>query len=76
MIADLDRIAGVAHQPADHAEARAMAEAAGLTVIMNRCPKIEFGRLSGEIGWFGVNRRVIDNRKPLGFSQGGSLRRD
>ena len=52
------------------------AEAAGLTVIMNRCPKIEYGRLSGEIGWYGVNRRVIDNRKPLAFSQGGTLGRD
>ncbi len=52
------------------------AEAAGLTVIMNRCPKIEYGRLSGEIGWYGVNRRVIDNRKPFAFSQGGSLRRE
>ena len=40
------------------------AERAGLTVIMNRCPKIEYGRLSGEIGWYGVNRRTIDNRKP------------
>jgi predicted CoA-binding protein len=50
-------------------------EAAGLTVIMNRCPKIEYGRLSGEIGWMGVNRRTIDNRKPYAFSQGGSLRR-
>ena len=50
-------------------------EAVGLTVIMNRCPKIEYGRLSGEIGWMGVNRRTIDNRKPYAFSQGGSLRR-
>src|SRR5690606_363260 len=30
------------------------AEAAGLRVVMNRCPKIEYGRLSGEIGWIGV----------------------
>src|SRR5512146_302921 len=36
-------------------EAKNRAEAAGLTVIMNRCPKIEYGRLSGEIGWYGVN---------------------
>ena len=56
-------------------EARARAEAAGLTVIMNRCPKIEYGRLSGEIGWYGVNRRVIDNRQPAAFSKGGSLAR-
>lgn len=49
------------------------AEAAGLTVIINRCPKIEYGRLSGEIGWMGVNRRTIDNRRPLLFSQGGTL---
>src|SRR5512146_2615350 len=44
-----------------------LAEAAGLKVVMNRCPKIEYGRLSGEIGWVGVNRRVIDNRKPFLF---------
>ena len=56
-------------------EAAQMAREAGLTVIMDRCPKIEYGRLSGEIGWMGVNRRVIDNRKPLLFSKGGSLKR-
>jgi len=56
-------------------EAARLAEAAGLTVIMDRCPKIEHGRFSGEIGWMGVNRRVIDNRKPLLFSKGGSLKR-
>ncbi len=41
------------------------AEAAGLTVIMNRCPKIEYGRLSGEIGWQGVASGVISSRRPL-----------
>jgi uncharacterized protein len=56
-------------------EAAAMARAAGLTVIMDRCPKIEHGRFSGEIGWMGVNRKVIDNRKPLLFGKGGNLRR-
>lgn len=45
--------------------AAAMAEAAGIQVVMNRCPKIEYGRLSGEIGWTGVNSRVISARKPL-----------
>ena len=32
---------------------------------MNRCPKIEYGRLSGEIGWAGVNAGVISSRRPL-----------
>lgn len=46
-----------------HDEAAAKAEAAGLTVIMNRCPKIEYGRLSGEISWTGVNSRTLSSRK-------------
>ncbi|MBK9082711.1 MAG: CoA-binding protein [Rhizobiales bacterium] len=44
--------------------AAARAEAEGLTVIMNRCPKIEYGRMSGEIGWAGVNSRMVSSRKP------------
>jgi uncharacterized protein len=41
------------------------AEAAGLKVVMNRCPKIEYGRLSGEIGWNGVNSGVLSSKKPV-----------
>src|SRR6478672_2088957 len=55
-------------------EAAKMAEDAGLKVVMNRCPKIEYGRLSGEIGWVGVNRGVIDNRKPFLFGKGGTMK--
>ena len=44
-------------------EAAALAEAAGLRVVMNRCPKIEYGRLSGEIGWAGVNSGSISNSR-------------
>ncbi|MGH6814333.1 MAG: CoA-binding protein [Hyphomicrobiaceae bacterium] len=40
------------------------AEAAGLKVVMNRCPKIEYGRLSGEIGWAGVDTGVISSVRP------------
>lgn len=40
------------------------AEAAGLRVVMNRCPKIEYGRLSGEIGWAGVNSGVLTSTRP------------
>src|SRR6516162_192876 len=45
-------------------EAAAAGEAAGLEVIMNRCPKIEFGRLGGELSWSGVNSGIIQNRAP------------
>ena len=45
--------------------AAARAEARGVKVTMNRCPKIEYGRLSGEIGWSGVNSRVVSAKKPI-----------
>ena len=46
-------------------QAAAEAEAAGLQVVMNRCPKIEYGRLSGEIGWSGVNVGILSSKRPL-----------
>ncbi|WP_454657408.1 CoA-binding protein [Bosea beijingensis] len=46
-------------------EAAGRAEAKGVTVIMNRCPKIEYGRLSGEIGWQGINSRILSAKKPV-----------
>src|SRR5258707_1878800 len=45
-------------------DAAALAEEAGIEVIMNRCPKIEFGRLGGELSWSGVNSGIIRNRAP------------
>ena len=46
-------------------EAAALAEANGLKVVMNRCPKIEYGRLSSEIAWMGVNTRTITSKKAV-----------
>jgi len=40
-----------------------LAEDAGLKVVMNRCPKIEYGRLSSEISWMGVNSRTLSSKK-------------
>ena len=40
------------------------AEELGIKVVMNRCPKIEYGRLSGEIGWTGFNTGVISAKRP------------
>ena len=51
-------------------EATQLAEASGLQVVMNRCPKIEFGRLSGEIGWVGVNSRVLSSKRARLHGQG------
>ena len=44
-------------------EAAAKAEAAGVKVVMNRCPKIEYGRLSSEISWIGVNSRTLSSKR-------------
>jgi uncharacterized protein len=43
--------------------AAAKAEAAGIKVVMNRCPKIEYGRLSSEIAWMGVNSRTLSSKR-------------
>lgn len=45
-------------------EAAARAEAAGLRVVADRCVKIEYGRLFGGLGWFGVNTGVISAKRP------------
>ena len=44
-------------------EAAKLAEKAGLQVVMDRCPKIEYARLFGELGWSGINTGVISNRR-------------
>jgi uncharacterized protein len=44
-------------------EAAELAEANGLKVVMNRCPKIEYGRLSAEISWMGVNSRTLSAKR-------------
>lgn len=46
-------------------EACKVAEDAGLTVVMDRCVKIEFARLFGGLGWMGVNTGIISARRPL-----------
>jgi hypothetical protein len=43
--------------------AAAKGEAAGIKVVMNRCPKIEYGRLSSEISWMGVNSRTLSSKR-------------
>jgi predicted CoA-binding protein len=58
-------------------EAAALAEANGMKVVMNRCPKIEYGRLSSEIAWIGVNTRTLSSKKPpIGGLQRMSLNRN
>ena len=53
--------------------AAAKAEAAGIKVVVNRCPKIEWGRLSSEISWMGVNSRTISSKRAPIPTQGMRL---
>jgi hypothetical protein len=45
-------------------EAARKAEAAGLEAVMDRCVKIEHGRLFGGLNWVGVNTRVVSAKRP------------
>jgi len=44
-------------------DAAAKARAAGLQVVMDRCPKIEFGRLNAELSWGGFNSGIISAKR-------------
>jgi len=44
--------------------AAAKAQAAGLETVMNRCVKIEHGRLFGGLNWVGVNTHIISAKRP------------
>ena len=50
--------------------AAAKAEAHGLQVVMNRCPKMEYGKLSGEYAWVGGNSGIISSRKQIMHESG------
>ncbi|MEE2746532.1 MAG: CoA-binding protein [Pseudomonadota bacterium] len=45
-------------------KAETRATKAGLKVVMDRCPKIEFGRLYGELSWSGVNSKIVSSKRP------------
>ena len=46
-------------------ESEKIAKTANINFIMNRCPKIEYAKFSGELGWAGVNSNVITNKRNL-----------
>ena len=41
-----------------------------MKVVMNRCPKIEYGRLSSEISWIGVNSRTLSSKRAQALGTG------
>ncbi|MBI3704221.1 MAG: CoA-binding protein [Rhizobiales bacterium] len=51
-------------------EAAQLAEQAGLKVVMDRCPKIEYGRLSSEISWMGINSRTLSSKRAQVLGKG------
>jgi predicted CoA-binding protein len=51
-------------------EAAQRAADAGMKVVMDRCPKIEYGRLSSEISWFGINSRTLSSKRAKGYGTG------
>lgn len=51
-------------------EAAKLAEDNGIKVVMNRCPKIEYGRLSTEISWIGVNSRTLSSKRAQTLGKG------
>jgi uncharacterized protein len=51
-------------------EAAKLAEDNGMKVVMDRCPKIEYGRLSSEISWMGINSRTISSKKAQAYGKG------
>jgi uncharacterized protein len=46
-------------------EAAVLAETHGLKVVMNRCPKMEFGKVSGEWAWVGGNSGIISSKRQV-----------
>jgi hypothetical protein len=51
-------------------EAAALAETNGMKVVMDRCPKIEYGRLSSEISWMGINSRTLSSKRAQNYGGG------
>jgi predicted CoA-binding protein len=51
-------------------EAAALAEAQGVKVVMNRCAKMEYGKLSGEYAWVGGNPGVISSKRQIMHASG------